>query len=95
VLDRFAGSDVPQFMLAAVCLGAVLLLIAAVGWLVRRMPSLLPPAPGTAGPGMALRGTLRLDAHLRLHLVEVGGQQALVLTGGVTDVIVRLSPAES
>jgi flagellar biogenesis protein FliO len=91
VLDRFAGSEVPQFMLAAVCLGAVLLLIAALGWLARRMPSLLPPPP-FAGAGMALRGTLRLDARRRLHLAEVGGQQALVLTGGATDVIVHLSP---
>jgi len=81
-------------MLAAVCLGAVLMLIAALGWLARRMPSLLPP-PASAGAGMALRGTLRLDARRRLHLVDVAGQKALVLTGGATDVIVHLSPAGS
>jgi flagellar biogenesis protein FliO len=91
VLDGIWGGEVPQFLLAAVSLGAVLLLIAAIAWLARRMPS--PPA--SAGAGMSLRGTLRLDARRRLHLLDVGGQQALVLTGGATDVIVRISPEGS
>ncbi len=81
-------------MLAALSLGAVVLLIAAAGWLARRVPSLVPPQ-AVPGASMALRGTLRLDTRRRLHLVEVGGQQALVLTGGATDVIVRLSPPGS
>jgi hypothetical protein len=42
-----------------------------------------------------LRGTLRLDSRRRLHLVEIGGRQALVLTGGVSDVIVCLPPPGS
>jgi flagellar biogenesis protein FliO len=94
VIDRLTGSEVPQVLLAALSLAAVLLLVAAAGWLVRRAPSLLPPQ-ATPGIGIALQGTLRLDARRRLHLVQVGGQQALVLTGGATDVIARLSPADS
>ncbi len=81
-------------MMAALSLAAVLLLVSAAGWLLRRAPSLLPPA-AAPGSGIALRGTLRLDGRRRLHLVQVGGQQALVLTGGATDVIARLSPADS
>ncbi len=84
----------PQFVVAALALGAVLLLIVVLSWLARRAPGLLPPPP-PVGASIVLRGTLRLDTRRRLHLVEVGGQQALVLTGGASDAIVNLSPPGS
>lgn len=94
MLDRSLGHDVPQFLVAALALAVVLVLIAALSWLARKAPGLLPPTPAS-GAGMVLRGTLRLDARRRLHLVEIGGQQALVLTGGTTDTIASLSPPGS
>jgi flagellar biogenesis protein FliO len=94
MLDRSLGPEVPQFVVAALALGAVLLLIVALSWLARRAPGLLPP-PQAGGAGIVLRGTLRLDSRRSLHVVEIGGQQALVLTGGTTDVIVNLTPPGS
>jgi flagellar biogenesis protein FliO len=94
MLDRLLGPEVPQFVVAGLALCAVLLLIVGLSWLARRAPGLLPPAPAS-GAGIMLRGTLRLDSRRRLHLVEIGGRQALVLTGGVSDVIVCLPPPGS
>jgi len=84
------GSEVPEFVVAALALCAVLLLIAGLSWLARRTPGLLPIPQGAGA--LVVRGSLRLDARRRLHLVEAGGHQALVLTGGATDVMLRLPP---
>jgi flagellar biogenesis protein FliO len=77
---------------AAASLAAILLLILLAARLVRllqpRLPALRGGAPGAGA--LALRGSLALDARRRLHVVDIGGQQALVLTGGTTDVVVGL-----
>jgi flagellar biogenesis protein FliO len=91
VLAGSAGQEIPQILVAALSLAAVLLLIAALSWLLRRAPALLP-ATVPPGAGLQLRATLRLDPRRRLHLVEAGGHQALVLTGGTSEVIVPLPP---
>ncbi len=74
---------------AALSLAAVVFAILLAARLARHFRLAMPAAPG-AGP--ALHGTLPLDARRRLHLVECQGRQALVLTGGATDVVVCLPP---
>jgi flagellar biogenesis protein FliO len=90
VLARSAGPEIPQILVAVLSLAAVLLLIVALSWLLRRAPALLPATP--PGAGLHLRATLRLDPRRRLYLVEAGGHQALVLTGGTSEVVVPLPP---
>ncbi len=69
---------------AAAALGAVLLLILLLGRAAR-----LLPATGQQGQGLIrLHATLALDARRRLHLVEAGGRQALILTGGAQDLLI-------
>jgi flagellar biogenesis protein FliO len=70
-------------------LGAVLLLILGLSWLARAFPGWRAGAAAN-GAAPVLLGSLPLDARRRLHLVEVQGARALVLTGGVTDILVYL-----
>ena len=82
------GGLAAQGLLAVACLAAVLLLIVGAARLARRLPALrLAAQPGQP---VALRGSLALDRGRRLHLVEVAGHQALVLTGGGADVMISL-----
>lgn len=86
-----AGPEIPQILVAAAALATVLLLIWGLSWLARRTPALFAAQQANdAGP--LLRGTLRLDTRRCLHLVEAHGRHALILTGGVTDVIALLPP---
>ncbi len=91
MLARSASSEIPQLLVAALSLAAVLLLIAAIAWLLRRAPGLLPAAAPQCAV-LHLRATLRLDPRRRLYLVEAEGHQALVLTGGASETIVPLPP---
>ncbi len=87
-------NSIPQGLWAVFALGAVLLLILGLSWIARKMPAWQPR--GTAnGASLVLMGTLALDARRRLHLVELQGAKALVLTGGVTDILVCLPHAAS
>jgi flagellar biogenesis protein FliO len=70
---------------AALCLAFVLALIFATARLARRLPGLSGLAP--TGAGITLLGSLALDRTHRLHLVQVGGEQALVVTGGPTAIL--------
>ncbi len=83
--------NVPFTVLALV---AVLGLILLMSRLAKAVPGLLPPRTDL-GAAPVLRGSLPLDSRRRLHLVEVEERQVLVLTGGVTDVVVCLPPAGS
>ena len=84
----------PQSLWAVFSLGAVLLLILGLSWLARRLPAWQPHGTASAATPVLL-GSLALDARRRLHLVEVQGARALVLTGGVTDILVCLPHAAS
>jgi flagellar biogenesis protein FliO len=84
----------PQGLGAMLSLGAVLLLIFGLSWLAKRLPAWRAGAPTNAASPVLL-GSLALDARRRLHLVEVQGAYALVLTGGVTDILVCLPHAAS
>jgi flagellar biogenesis protein FliO len=79
----------PDGLVALVSLGAVLLLILGLSWLAKQVPRWNVAAPANVAAPVLL-GSLALDARRRLHLVEVQGARALVLTGGVTDIIVCL-----
>ncbi len=82
------GVPAGQGIMAVIWLAVVVLLILAASRAVR----LLPMLRQTAQPAgeLMLRGSLALDQRRRLHLVEVGGRQALVLTGGGSDVLLTL-----
>ena len=82
------GGLAAQAALATACLAAVVLLILGAARAARAVPSLRRAAQ-MDGPVM-LRGSLALDRGRRLHLVEAGGQQALVLTGASGDVMIHL-----
>jgi flagellar biogenesis protein FliO len=73
-----------QTAATAAALGVVVLMIVVAGRAARLLPA-LRRADGNAA--IRLRGTLALDARRRLHLVEVDGRHALVLTGGGQDVL--------
>jgi hypothetical protein len=79
---------------ATLALGAVLGVILLLSRLARSIPGLLP-ARSALGRAPVLCGSLALDSRRRLHLVEIEGRQALVLTGGATDVVVCLSSPNS
>lgn len=70
---------------AAAALIAVLLLIFAGARLARSGGWMRPIRPGTV---LALRETVALDAKRRLHLVQCGSRQVVLLTGGAQDVVV-------
>ncbi len=84
--------SVPQDLWAVLSLGAVLLVILGLSWLAKQAPGWRPRG-AASGEAPMLLGSLALDARRRLHLVEVQGARALVLTGGVTDILVCLPHA--
>jgi flagellar biogenesis protein FliO len=88
------STPLPQGLWAVLVLAAVLLLILGLSWLARQFPAWRPLGVANAAAPVLL-GSLALDARRRLHLVEVQGAQALVLTGGVTDILVCLPRAVS
>jgi len=81
-----------QAAFAAIALAAVILLILLAGRAGRLFPALRPRVDASA---VKLLGSLSLDGRRRLHLIEAGGQQALVLTGGGSDVVALIAPAPS
>jgi flagellar biogenesis protein FliO len=84
--------SIPQDLWAVLTLGTVLLLIVGLSWLAKQMP-VWRPRNTANGNAPVLLGSLALDARRRLHLVEVQGARALVLTGGVSDILVCLPHA--
>ena len=82
-------STLPQGLGAIVALAAVLLLILGLSWLAKQFPNWRPRGPANAAAPILL-GSLALDARRRLHLIEVQGARAIVLTGGATDILVCL-----
>ena len=80
----------PQVAGAAAALAFVLLLIVLTGRGARLLPRL---QANQASAAIRLHGTLALDTRRRLHLVEAGGRQALVLTGGGQDVLLAWQSA--
>ncbi len=85
-------ATLPQGLWSVLALGAVLLLILGLSWLARQFPAWRNTAGANAAAPVLL-GSLALDTRRRLHLVEVQGARALVLTGGVTDILVCLPPS--
>jgi len=75
---------------ALVALASVLALILILSWVRRKLPlaSLRSRAPEV----LAIRETLAIDPRRRLHLIEVQGTQALLLTGGGRDILMPLLP---
>ena len=69
----------------AAALLAVLLLITAG---VRLFRARGWAAPARAGKVLVLRESVALDTKRRLHLVQCGGRQVVLLTGGAQDVVV-------
>lgn len=69
-------------------LGLVLLLIVAASRLMRHLPAFRQNSQGSGK--LTIIGSLALDPRRRIFLVEASGREALVLTGGVTDVILSL-----
>ena len=49
--------------------------------------------PRAGGTPLWLVGQLGLDGRRRLHLVQCGGSQALLLTGGASDVMLAWPPS--
>lgn len=49
--------------------------------------------PRAAGTPLWLAGQLGLDGRRRLHLVQCGGSQVLLLTGGASDVMIPWPPS--
>ncbi len=49
--------------------------------------------PRAAGTPLWLAGQLGLDGRRRLHLVQCGGSQVLLLTGGASDVMLPWPPS--
>jgi|GEM_PF-6659953 hypothetical protein len=83
-----AGEGV-QAAFSAIALAAVILLILLAGRAGRLFPA-LGPRPGAGA--LKLLGSLPLDGRRRLHLIEAAGHQALVLTGGGSDVVALITP---
>lgn len=89
MLNPLPAQGATAMICLVIVLGAVLLTARAARWLpMMRRPERLEGA-------IALHGVLALDARRRVHLLQAGGSQVLVLTGGVTDVLVRLPSGES
>lgn len=76
--------------MAILWLGVVVLLILAASRAARLLPGLRQQAQG-AGE-LAIRGSLVLDSRRRIYLLDASGSQALVLTGGASDVVFGLPP---
>jgi flagellar biogenesis protein FliO len=81
----------PQAISWGLALATILLAI-LLGARVARRLNWSGLASGSRGAAPALLGSLALDTRRRLHLVDVQGRAALVLTGGGSDVIVCLPP---
>ncbi len=79
-----------QTATAAVALASVLALILILSWIRRKIPmaSLRGRTPGL----LAIRETLVIDPRRRLHLIEIQGAQALLLTGGGRDILIGWRP---
>lgn len=84
------GPAASHIIVAAVSLAAIVLLILFLARASRLLPALRLPSETGA---LALRGSLALDARRRLHLVETGGRQVLILTSGAADTMISLPPA--
>jgi flagellar biogenesis protein FliO len=80
-----AQSPLAATAAACICLAFVVGLILAAARLAKRLPALR--TLGQAGGGIALVGSLALDRTHRLHLVQIGDEQALVVTGGAAAVL--------
>ncbi len=70
---------------AAVALAGVLLLLALAARLIRIGGWVPRPQ---AGKLLALRESIALDPRRRLHLIQCGERQVILLTGGTQDVVV-------
>jgi hypothetical protein len=80
-----------QAAFSAIALAAVILLIMLAG----RAGRLFPALGTRANAGVVkLLGSLPLEGRRRLHLIEAGGHQALVLTGGGSDVVALIAPTQ-
>jgi len=73
------GNFALQSLMAIASLAAVLLLIASVARVARRLP-VFGRVSSATGP-LRLIGALALDRTHRMHLLEVEGQHVLILTG--------------
>lgn len=73
------GASLPTALLALV---AVIALILAGQFLVRRFAGGLPARLARPGRRLALEESLALDPRRRLHLVRCDGRSLLLLTGG-------------
>lgn len=81
--------DFGMLLTAGAALAAVLGLIVLAAWLARRGGFV----PRTSGRHtVAVQEAVALDSRRRLHLVRCGDRQALLLTGGPTDVVVGWLP---
>ncbi len=80
-----------QGLMAVFWLGLVILLIFGASRAARLLPALRQAAQ--PGGDLILRGSLALDARRRIYLIDAGGRQTLVLTGGSTDVVLGLPMA--
>ena len=79
-----------QGLMAAVCLGIVVLLILGASRAARWLPALQRSARPDGA--LVLLGSLALDGRRRVHLIQAGASHALLLTGGGSDVILGLPP---
>jgi flagellar protein FliO/FliZ len=79
------SSGLTQMLTAAGALAVVLLLLAAGARVLR--PNTWP-RPAQATKLLALRESVALDTKRRLHLVQCGGRQVVLLTGGAQDLVV-------
>jgi len=79
------NSGLSQLLTAAGALAAVLLLIVGAARLLR--PNTWP-RPAQATKLLVLRESVPLDTRRRLHLVQCGPRQVLLLTGGAQDLVV-------
>ena len=75
----------PTLLTPAGALGAVLLLSAGGARLRRAQGWTRHARPGAT---LALRESVVLDTKRRLHVVQCGGRQVVLLTGGAQDVVV-------
>ena len=92
-MAMLGGMPAGQSVMALVWLAVVVLLILAASRAARLLPALRQGIQPSGA--LALRGSMALDARRRLHLIDAGGHQALVLTGGTTDVVISLPAAVS
>jgi flagellar protein FliO/FliZ len=79
------SSGIASLLTAAGALFAVLLLIAGGARLMRTSGWVRQTQTGMT---LTVRESVALDPKRRLHLVQCGGRQVLLLTGGAQDVVV-------